>query len=131
MVSSLVSIFRQPSTCYTIKTNCIKLYTNNPSPNYNFLEKGLERVFPSHLPQFGTSLPESFSTWFLKKSISLVICYLLTKFQCLDVFTSWGIGLHVYCDCLLTSFWLLNFEINLIFLIKSFFLHKQKVKTKI
>ena len=46
-----------------------------------------------HLPQIklfffkkkrsGTSLPTSFSTWFLKKNISLVAVFYLTKFQCL------------------------------------------------
>ena len=50
----------------------------------------------------GTSFPGSFSTWFLKKNISLVIFYYLTKFHCLVAFTSWDIGQYGYCNGLLT-----------------------------
>ena len=53
----------------------------------------------------GTSLLASFSTWFLKKNISVVIFYYLTKFQCLVAFTSWDIGQYVYSNCLLTKLW--------------------------
>ena len=35
----------------------------------------------------------------------------------------------VCCNYLLTRLWTLNFEINVIFLIKSFLLHDQNVKT--
>ena len=70
----------------------------------------------------GTSLPTLFSAWILNKNIYLVIFYDLTKFHCLVTSTSWDIG--QCCD-------IMNFEINLIFLIKLFFLHDQKVKTKI
>ena len=52
-----------------------------------------------------TSLPASFSAWFLKKNISVVTFYYLTKFQCLVVFTSWDIGQYVPCNCLLTRLW--------------------------
>ena len=45
----------------------------------------------------GTSLPDSFSAWFLKKNIYLVIFYYLTNFHCLVVFTSWDIEQYVYC----------------------------------
>ena len=52
-------------------------------------------------------------------------------------FTSWDIGqyvycsclLYLYCKCLLTRLWR-YFEINLIFLIKPFFLYDEKEKTK-
>ena len=44
----------------------------------------------------GTSLPASFFARFLKKNISLVTFYCLTKLQCLVVFTSWDIGQYVY-----------------------------------
>ena len=44
---------------------------------------------------------------------------------------SWDIEQYVYCNSLLTRLWRLNFEIDLVFLIKPFFLHDQKVKTKI
>ena len=40
------------------------------------------------------------------------------------------IGQYVYCNCLLTRLDVINFEINLLFLIKPFSLHDQKVKTK-
>ena len=77
------------------------------------------------------SLPVSFSAWFLKKNISVVIFYYLTKFQCLVAFTSWDIGQIVYCNCLLTRLRRQNFEINLILLIKSLLLHEKNFKTKI
>ena len=53
----------------------------------------------------GTSFPGSFSTWFLKKNISFVILYYLTKFHCLVAFTSWDIGQYVYSNCFLTRLW--------------------------
>ena len=42
---------------------------------------------------------------FLKKSISIMIFYWLTKFHCLVAFTSWDIGQYMYCNCLLTRLW--------------------------
>ena len=69
----------------------------------------------------GTNLPVSFSACVFKKNISLVIFYFLTKCHCLVAFTSWVIGQDIYCNCLLTRLWRHNFEINLIFLTKSFF----------
>ena len=78
----------------------------------------------------GTSPLDSLSAWRLKKSISLVICYYLSKSHCLVAFTLRAIEQYMYCNCLLTSLWRHNFEINFMFLIKSFFLHGQKVKTK-
>ena len=58
----------------------------------------------------GTSFPGSFSAWFFKKNISLVIFYHLLKFHCLVAFTSWDIGQSVFCLltrlwCLLTRLW--------------------------
>ena len=44
-------------------------------------------------------------------------------------FNSWDIGQCLYCKCLLTRLWR-YFEINLIFLIKPFFLYDEKEKTK-
>ena len=41
----------------------------------------------------GTSLPALFSAWFLKKKISLVIFYYLTKFSCLVSFTC-----EIFCN---------------------------------
>ena len=46
-----------------------------------------------------------FLEWFLKKNISVVMFYYLTKFNCQVAFTPWDIGQFVYCNCLLTSLW--------------------------
>ena len=89
------------------------------------------KAFLKSKKRSGNSLPASFSAWFLKKNIYIVIFYYLTKFQCLVAFPSWDIGQYVYCNCLLTGCDLKNFEINLIYLNKSFLLHDQNVKTKI
>ena len=43
--------------------------------------------------------------WFLKKNVSLIVFYWLTKFHCLMAFTLWNIGQYVYCKCLLTRLW--------------------------
>ena len=45
------------------------------------------------------------SPWFLKKNISLVTFYKLTKFHCLVAFTLWEIGQYVYCNDLLIRLW--------------------------
>ena len=74
------------------------------------------------------SLPYFLNKKFLKKNISCVIFYYLNKFCCLVVFKSWDIGQNVYFSCLLTKLNVINFEINLIFLIKRFFLHDRNFK---
>ena len=56
-----------------------------------------------------TSLPASFSAWFSKKNIFLVLFYQLTKFHYLVAFISWDIGQYVYCKVLLTRLWLHRF----------------------
>ena len=89
------------------------------------------KSFLENKKRSGTSPLDSFSAWLLKKSISLVIFYYLTKCHCLVVFTLRAIEQYMYCNCLLTRLWRHNFEINFMFLIKLFFLHGQKVKTKI
>ena len=53
----------------------------------------------------GASLPASFSAWFLKKNISLVIFYCLMKFHCFVVFTSCNNGQNAYWNCFLARFW--------------------------
>ena len=58
-----------------------------------------------HKEVHGTSFPSSFSAWFLKKNISLVIFYNLVKFNCLVAFTSWDVWQNMYCNCLLTELW--------------------------
>ena len=63
------------------------------------------KAFLTNKKRFGTRLPASFSTWFLKKNIFLVIFYYLTKFYYLFSFKSWAVFQYVYCDCLLTRLW--------------------------
>ena len=50
--------------------------------------------------RLGTSLSASFSAWFLKKNISQVIFYQLTKSDFLVAFTSKYIERYVYCNYL-------------------------------
>ena len=66
---------------------------------------GLSKLIETKLKTTCIYLPASFSARFLKKNISLVILFYLTKFQCLVVFTSWDIGQYVYCTYLLTRLW--------------------------
>ena len=54
----------------------------------SFLKKAKKRS--------GTSHAVSFSAWFLKRNISLIIFYYLTKFYCLVAFTLWDIEHYVY-----------------------------------
>ena len=89
------------------------------------------KAFLKSKTKSGTSLSVSFCARFLKKIISLVIFYWLTKFHCLVAFASWDFGHYMNCNCLLTRLWLHNFEVNLVFLIKPFFILDQNVKTKI
>ena len=64
----------------------------------------LIRSFFKNKKRSGTSFPVSFSAWFLKKNISFIMCYCLTKY-CLVVFTLWDNGKYVYCNCFLTRLW--------------------------
>ena len=59
-------------------------------------------AFLKNKKRSGTSMTASFSAWLLKKNISLIVFYYLTKFHYLAAFTSWDIGQYVYGDCLLT-----------------------------
>ena len=65
----------------------------------------LYKTFLKNKKRSGTSLPVSFSKWILKKNVSLVMLYYLTKFHCLVAFTSLDFGHNVYCNCLLTMLW--------------------------
>ena len=56
------------------------------------------KAFLKNKKRSETSLPDLFSAWFLKKNISAVILYSLSKFQCLVDFTSWDNGQYVYCN---------------------------------
>ena len=52
----------------------------------------LYKAFLKNKMRSGTSLPASFFAWFLKKNISHVMVYYLTKFHCLIAFASWDFG---------------------------------------
>ena len=67
----------------------------------------------------GNSFSTTLCVWFFKKFVSHIFFYWQNKFHCLIAFTSWDIGQYVYCNCLLGCD-VINFEINLIFLIDSF-----------
>ena len=109
--------------CVTIKgyRNMLKLRADH------FTLKAFSKKWKSS----GISLPASFSAWLMKKNVSLPVFYQLTKFYCLGAFTSWDIMQYVYCNCLRPGCDVINFKINLVFLIKTFFLLNQKVKTRI
>ena len=75
--------------------------------------------------RLGTSLSASFSAWFLKKNISQVIFYQLTKSDFLVAFTSKYIERYVYCNYL-SGYDGINCKISGIFLTKSFFYMNKK-----
>ena len=91
----------------------------------------LYKAFSKNNKRSGTNLPSSFSALQWKDNVSLFIFYKLTKFHCLVAYTFEILGNMViaivsYPDCDV-----INFEINLTFLVKLFFLYDQKIKTKI
>ena len=63
------------------------------------------KTFLKNKKRSGTSFPASFSAWFLKRNIALVIFLYLEKFQYLFTFASWDIGQYVCCNSLLTRLW--------------------------
>ena len=56
-----------------------------------------QKYFLKTKKRSGTSLPDPFSLRFLKKNISLVTFYDLTKVHCLIAFTLWNIRQYLYC----------------------------------
>ena len=60
--------------------------------SYRLLAFSWYKAFKKNKKRSVTSFPNSFSAWFLKKNISLVIFYYLSKFYFLVAFTSWDIG---------------------------------------
>ena len=73
------------------------------------------------------SLPH-FLLDFWRKIFLLLYSINQSNFDCLYFLRYWA---HVYCNCLLTSLWRHKFWKQPYLLIKPFFLHDQKVKTKI
>ena len=55
------------------------------------------KAFLKNKKRSGTSLPASFSAWFLKENISLVTFYQQTKFHFFVAFNSWDIKACVRC----------------------------------
>ena len=88
------------------------------------------KLFLKNKKKSGTSYPASFSAQFLKKNVSQVIFYQLTKFHFLIVSTSWDIGQYVYCNYLRPICEVISFKINLSFLIKLFFYITKKLGQK-
>ena len=73
----------------------------------------------------------TFCVWFLKKNVSYVIFYKLTKFHRLIAFASWhNTSQYVYCNCLLTRLRCHKFWNYLIFQIKRFLYMIRKSKQK-
>ena len=79
---------------------------------------------------FGKKSRISFSiticVWFFKKSISHVI---FIKFHCLVAFNFWDIAQYVYCNCFPVDD-VVNFKMNLSFLIKPFSCKTKKCQGK-
>ena len=90
------------------------------------------KVFLRNKKGSEVSPPASFSAWFLKKNIYLVIVYYMTKFYGLVAFTSW---VRYWAKCVLQLFICQLMTSKILKLILTFysslFLHDQKVKTKI
>ena len=84
--------------------------------NFNFLEKGLGLAFPPH-----------FVYDFSQKKISryILLTYQISSFGCLYFLDNicFAIVCFPICD-------VINFEINLSFLIKSFFYMNKRVRSK-
>ena len=83
---------------------------NIVKPSCRLLAFTLCSTFLKNKKRPGTSLPASFFVWFLKKNISFVIFYLLTKFHCLVAFNSRDIEQYVSCNCLITRLWHYEFQ---------------------
>ena len=82
------------------KLRFVKIYWNYKLQTTCFY---LTQSFFIKQKRSGTNLPASFSAWFLKKNIYLVIFYYLTKFCWMVAITSWDIGQYMYCNCSLTT----------------------------
>ena len=85
----------------SLKFSMVCLYCMPSSGLWKCIET---KAFLKKKKRSGTSFPVSFSAWFLKKNISFIMCYCLTKY-CLVVFTLWDNGKYVYCNCFLTRLW--------------------------
>ena len=66
----------------------------------------------------------------MKKNISLVRFYCLTKFNCLVAVTAWDIAQYMYCNCLLTRLWRHKLWNKPYLSNQAVLLHGKKVNTK-
>ena len=79
----------------------------------------------------GNSFSTTFCVWFFNKIAPHVIFYCLTKFHCLVAFTSWDMEQYVIAILRQPGCDIINFKINLIFLIKSFLYITKKTRQKL
>ena len=87
--------------------------------NFDFLEKGLGIVSPTH-----------FMNGSFKENVCHFIICQLTKVHCLIAFISWDIGKYVYCKCFFSRLWQHKFWNWAYLSNQAIFLHGQKVKGK-
>ena len=88
------------------------------------------KAFSKNKKRSGISIPVRLSAYFLKKNISLVIFYYFRNFNIsLSLLREILSNMRVAIACL-QGCDVINFEINLIFLFKAFFLHNQTDNTK-
>ena len=117
------TILRQPSNQHTTETNCLKLYT---------IDREICQILIFQIRVWEQCLQHILCMIFQQKCSSFYI--LLTDEislpGCLYFLRYWAIcALQLFVNQVVTSY-IIDFEINFIFLIEPFFLHDQKVMTK-
>ena len=108
-----LSFNRKSSTWHTIKTNYLK-----PDPEIYLILRHLKMGLRIGSP------PD-----FVYNS-SRKMFLVLYSINWPNFIASWDIRQYVYCNCLLSMLWRVRFEINLAFLIKSFFHMIKKSRQK-
>ena len=83
----------------------VEVYQNILKTRYWPVALALYKAFSKTNKRSKTIFLTSLSAWLLKKSVSQVIFYQLTWFNCLLFFTSWDFGQYVYCNYLLAILW--------------------------
>ena len=121
----------QPSVAFHIETSnlfCFELSISRDQQSIKFFKKTSHIEFKKKQKRSGTSLSTSFFAWLLTKMFLLLYSVTWTNFI---------VWLPLLREILSNTFNVIasqvvksSFEINLIFLIKRFLLHDQKVKTK-
>ena len=121
----------QPSVAFHIETSnlfCFELSISRDQQSIKFFKKTSHIEFKKKQKRSGTSLSTSFFAWLLTKMFLLLYSVTWPNFI---------VWLPLLREILSNTFNVIasqvvksSFEINLIFLIKRFLLHDQKVKTK-